>query len=125
MEIELSSREKLLLKYIIEEYIKSITPVGSEILKKNHLNDISSATIRNDLYNLEKKGFIEKTHTSSGRIPSIKGYKYYDENILKPKMDNELKLKLQKVFLQRNLSIESIMNQTTDIINNVLKLPSV
>ncbi len=73
----LSDRQKLILKAIVEEYIESIEPVGSKVLTEKPYLDFSSATIRYDMAKLEELGYLEKTHTSSGRIPSQKGYKYY------------------------------------------------
>ena len=78
----ISSRQKLILKAIIESVIENGDPVGSfELIKKPYLN-MSSATIRGDMANLEELGYLLKTHTSSGRIPSNKGYKYYIDNLI-------------------------------------------
>lgn len=77
----LSDRQKLILKAIIEEYVDSNEPVGSKILTEKPYLDFSSATIRYDMQDLEEKGYLEKTHTSSGRVPSELGYKYYVENL--------------------------------------------
>ncbi len=76
----LTERQEKILKLIIEEYIKTAEPVGSRTLAK--ILDFSSATIRNEMADLEDLGYIEKTHTSSGRVPSDKGYHYYIERIL-------------------------------------------
>lgn len=76
----LTSRQELVLKLIVEEYIKSAEPVGSRTLSK--MLEFSPATIRNEMADLEDLGFLEKTHTSSGRIPSDQGYHYYIEQIL-------------------------------------------
>lgn len=78
----LSSRQKLILKAIIEEYVDSIEPVGSKVLTEKPYLDFSSATIRYDMQFLEENGYLEKTHTSSGRIPSEKGYRFYVENLV-------------------------------------------
>ena len=77
----LSDRQKLILKAIIEEYVDSNEPVGSKILTEKPYLDFSSATIRYDMQDLEEKGYLEKTHTSSGRVPSELGYKFYVENL--------------------------------------------
>lgn len=77
----LSDRQKLILKAIIEEYVDSNEPVGSKVLTEKPYLDFSSATIRYDMQDLEEKGYLEKTHTSSGRVPSELGYKYYVENL--------------------------------------------
>jgi heat-inducible transcriptional repressor len=76
----LSDRQEVVLKLIIEEYIKTAEPVGSRTLSK--ILDFSPATIRNEMADLEDLGYLEKTHTSSGRVPSDKGYHYYIETIL-------------------------------------------
>jgi heat-inducible transcriptional repressor len=74
---DLTNRQKLILKAIIEEYVRTSTAVGSKTLTEVAYLNYSSATIRYDMQELEENGFLEKTHTSSGRIPSLKGYEYY------------------------------------------------
>jgi len=81
----LSSRQKLVLIAIVEEYVKTNDPVGSKALCQRDELAFSSATLRNDMADLEEMGFLEKVHTSSGRIPSEKGYRLYVEEILRTK----------------------------------------
>jgi len=76
----LSERQELVLKLITEVYVKTAEPVGSRTLSK--LVDFSPATLRNEMADLEELGYLEKTHTSSGRIPSDKGYHYYIERLI-------------------------------------------
>ncbi len=78
----LSDRQKLILKAIIEDYVTSNEPVGSKALTEKPYLDFSSATIRYDMQDLEEKGYLEKTHTSSGRIPSQTGYRYYVDHLI-------------------------------------------
>ena len=79
----MKDRQKLVLKTIVEEYIKTNEPVGSKTVNQDpNLAKYSSATLRYEMQDLEENGYLEKTHTSSGRIPSEKGYKYYVENML-------------------------------------------
>lgn len=78
----LSDRQKLILKAIIEEYVTSNEPVGSKALTNKPYLDFSSATIRYDMQHLEENGYLEKTHTSSGRIPSQMGYRYYVDHLI-------------------------------------------
>ena len=82
LDIDLSNRQKLILKAIIEEYVSSGEPVGSKVLTEKPYLEFSSATIRADMAYLEMLGLLEKTHTSSGRIPSAQGYKYYVEHLV-------------------------------------------
>ena len=76
----LTERQEKILKEIVERYIKEPTPVGSKTLSKKL--KCSSATIRNEMMALEEFGYLEKTHTSSGRVPSEKGYRYYVDNLM-------------------------------------------
>lgn len=78
----ITSRQKLILKAIIETYVKDAVPVGSKSLTQMPYLTFSSATLRYDMAVLEELGFLEKTHTSSGRIPSEKGYRYYVEHLV-------------------------------------------
>jgi len=78
----LSNRQKLILKAIIETYVSEGIPVGSKALTDKPYLNFSSATLRYDMAKLEELGFLEKTHTSSGRIPSNLGYRYYVENLV-------------------------------------------
>ena len=73
----LSEREKLVLNAIIDFYLTYGETIGSRTLVKKYNIELSSATIRNVMSDLEDAGFIEKTHSSSGRIPTDLGYKYY------------------------------------------------
>ena len=79
----LDDRKKKVLQAIVEEYINTAEPVSSNALTNNEELKYSSATIRNEMADLEKAGYLEKTHTSSGRIPSEKGYRYYVDELLK------------------------------------------
>lgn len=80
----MDERKKKVLQAIVEEYVNTAEPVSSNLLtQKDELNNYSSATIRNEMADLEKAGYLEKTHTSSGRIPSEKGYRYYVDELLR------------------------------------------
>lgn len=81
-DVVLSNRQKLILKAIIETYVTDGIPVGSKALTDKPYLNFSSATLRYDMAALEELGFLEKTHTSSGRIPSNLGYRYYVENLV-------------------------------------------
>ena len=78
----LDNRKKKVLQAIVEEYINSAEPVSSKAILSGYDLECSSATIRNEMSELEKIGFLDKTHTSSGRIPSSKGYRYYIDELI-------------------------------------------
>lgn len=120
----LSERQRKLLKLIVEEYIKSAAPVGSSGLCEE-LN-CSSATIRNEMAYLEDVGFLEKTHTSSGRVPSEEGYRYYVDNLMKPKeMTDEDVLKLQRIFDNKQLVLSDVITKSMEIISEITNCTSV
>ena len=114
----LSERRKELLKLIVEEYIKTANPVGSSLLC-DKLN-CSSATIRNEMASLEDMGYLEKTHTSSGRVPSEMGYRYYVDNLMEPKkMTGEEVLKLQTIFDNKGLVLSDVITRSMEIISEM------
>ena len=119
------SRSDTILKYIVEYFIKTAQPVGSHtLIEVYHLN-YSSATIRNEMYALEKLGLIEKTHSSSGRVPSANGYKYYCDKLRDKQVDEELRQSLQLVLDQRVKSVEEIIKRSCEILSHMTNLVSV
>ena len=80
--IPLNDRENLILKTTIEDFISSGVPISSQKLYQRYFNSISPATIRNTLAALEKKGLLKHMHTSSGRLPTDSGYRYYVDTLI-------------------------------------------
>lgn len=112
------------MEIIIREYVKNVTPVGSKLIC-NELN-CSSATVRNEMSVLENLGYLEKTHISSGRIPSEHGYRYYVDNLMKPKeMTGEDMLKLQTIFNNNKLEINDCLKKSLEIISELTDYTSV
>ncbi len=79
--MELTQRQEQLLNFLIKEYIGTAEPVSSKALKKVSDLDVCGATIRNDLQELTKQGYIKQPHTSAGRIPTKKAYRHFAEKI--------------------------------------------
>ena len=120
----MEERQNKLLKEIVESYIKTARPVGSNALCEK-LN-CSSATIRNEMAALESLGYIEKNHISSGRIPSEKGYKYYVDNLMKPKeLSGEDILNLQTIFSNKELQLSDAINKCMDMISDITNYTSI
>lgn len=120
----LGERHQNLLKIIVEEYIKTARPVGSKSLCKQR--KCSSATIRNDMMTLEEQGYLEKTHISSGRIPSTLGYRYYVDNLMEPKkISGEDMLKLQTIFSNNNLALNEAITKSLEIVSDITNYTSV
>ncbi|MCI9232991.1 MAG: heat-inducible transcription repressor HrcA [Bacilli bacterium] len=120
----MNDRQTELLKLIIEDYIKTARPVSSKSLCE--IMNCSSATIRNEMATLEDFGYLEKTHTSSGRVPSEKGYRYYVDYIMKPKeMNGEDMLKLQTIFHNQSLALNDAILRSMEIISELTSYTSV
>lgn len=116
----LSDRQLLILQVIIDDFIRSAQPVGSRTLSKKEEISFSSATIRNEMADLEELGFIEKTHTSSGRIPSEKGYRYYVDHILSPQqLDSKDISLIHSIFAERIYELENIVQKSAKILSEL------
>ncbi len=114
----ITNREESLLKLIVEEYINTARPVSSKSLCD--AMKCSSATIRAEMNYLEEIGLLEKTHISSGRIPSEKGYRYYVDNIMQPKeLNGEDMLKLQTVVNNKSLVVNDVILKSMEIISEL------
>ena len=105
----LDERKKKVLQAIVEEYINTAEPVSSNALIAKYDLNCSSATIRNEMAELEKKGLLDKMHTSSGRIPSAKGYRYYVDELLK---DDNISVEEVKYISDK---LETKVNEIEDL----------
>ena len=120
----LNKRQTDLLKIIVEDYIKTARPVSSKSIC-DALN-CSSATIRNEMSYLEENGLLEKTHISSGRIPSEKGYRYYVDHIMEPKkLTGDDMLKLQTIFHNSSLMLDDYINKSMEIVSEMTHLTAI
>lgn len=111
--MELSDRKKKILQAIIDDYIATAEPVGSSYVLNSHDLGISSATVRNEMAALEKMGYLEKPHTSAGRVPSNLGYRVYvnelmNEYRLTLNEINQIKYAMEKKFVEFNKIISNI-----------------
>ncbi len=119
------TRRDEILKLIVEHFIKTAEPVGSKTLQEVYHLDVSSATIRNEMNALEQDGYLEKTHTSSGRVPSEKGYQYYAEHIRETGVDEQAKNALANVLSEKSKSVEEVMKEACEILSHMTNLASV
>lgn len=120
----LNQRQTKLLKIIVEDYIKTARPIGSKAICDEL--KCSSATVRNEMGELETLGLLEKMHTSSGRVPSEKGYRYYVDNIMEPKeLTGEEMLKLQTIFKNNSLVLSDAIERSMEIISELTSYTSV
>ena len=120
----LTNRQNEILTLIVLEYIKLAKPVGSNLIC-DRLN-VSSATVRAEMAALEEYGLLEKTHTSSGRVPSEKGYRYYVDNLMEPKkISGEDMLKLQLIFNNNQLDLSDCLKKSLEIVSEITNYTTV
>ncbi|MDD3207317.1 MAG: heat-inducible transcription repressor HrcA [Erysipelotrichia bacterium] len=119
------NRRDKILKLIVDHFIKTAQPVGSQTLLDEYHLEYSSATIRSEMNALEIDGLLEKTHTSSGRVPSSKGYRYYVDNLREKSLDEEIQHRIQTVLNQKVQSAEEVIKESCEILSHMTNLVSV
>lgn len=112
--MELDERKEKILKAIIQTYLETGEPVGSRTISKYSDLKLSSATIRNEMSDLEEMGYIIQPHTSAGRIPSDKGYRFYVDQIIQEK-DNQVN-EMQELMIKRVDRVELLLKQMAQIL---------
>ncbi len=121
----LTNRQKLILKAIIELYIELGIPIGSKLLTDWPYLDYSSATIRYDMQMLEELGYLEKTHTSSGRVPSKLGYRYYlDKLVTRDSKVNTMFPMIDKIFDKFEHNKQDTVKKAIDLLSEITNYTS-
>ncbi len=117
-----NERKKKILMAIIQEHILTAEPIGSRTLAKKYDLGVSSATIRNEMADLEEMGYLEQPHTSAGRIPSDRGYRYYVDLLLEQKNYNSRRLKTHfKDLSSEKKGIQEIISGMVDMLSSLTK----
>ncbi|MFZ5965583.1 MAG: heat-inducible transcriptional repressor HrcA [Bacillota bacterium] len=123
--MELGDRKLKILQAIIRDFISTAEPVGSRTIAKKYNLGISSATIRNEMADLEELGYLEQPHTSAGRVPSDKGYRLYVDNLMTLKVLEQMQIKqIKESVLNKIGEIERSISQTSKILSQMTKLTS-
>ena len=121
----LDERKATILGALTEEYIRSGEPVSSRaILDCGHLA-CSSATIRNELVVLEREGYIVKPHTSAGRVPTDRGYRYYIDHISPGSLQRSSHSRIEHFFTSMHIEFNRMLKQTSELLSDVARYPSV
>lgn len=123
--MKITERKCNILKIIVEEFIETAQPVGSKTLIDKFNLPFSSATIRNEMQELEENGYLEKPHTSAGRIPSSKGYRFYVEHLRSHSQRNDLSTRFESMFNNRTVEIQEIIKQTSQLLSQMTNLTSI
>lgn len=118
----LDERKQRILQAVIQDYISSAEPVGSRTLARKYDLGVSPATIRNEMADLEMLGYLEHIHTSSGRIPSSKGYRLYVDSLLpvQPMTDAE-KVMIDKWYKAKVQQLDQVFQETAKIISKLTR----
>ena len=120
--MDLDERKKIILQAVIKNYLETGEPVGSRTISKYTDLNLSSATIRNEMADLEELGYIFQPHTSAGRIPTDKGYRIYVDDMLSSKNDELLRKNRQLEEKEESLrTMQESMDKRVDRIEEVLK----
>ena len=118
----LDDRKKRILQAVVQDYISSAEPVGSRTLARKYDLGVSSATIRNEMADLEMLGYLEHIHTSSGRIPSSKGYRLYVDSLLPVQpMSEEEKAVINKWYQNKVQQVDQVFQETAKIISRLTR----
>ena len=118
----LDERKQKILQAIIKDYISTAEPVGSRTIARRYDLGVSPATIRNEMADLEMLGYLEQLHTSSGRIPSSKGYRFYVDGLLpRQEMSDKEKALINSWYHAKVKRVEEVFQETAKIISRVTK----
>ena len=116
----LTERQLQILQVIVDDFVMSAQPVGSRQLSKKEGITYSAATIRNEMADLEELGFLEKTHTSSGRVPSEKGYRFYVDHLLKPQVITPGEVEqIHSLFEKQIFETEQLIKESANILSEL------
>ena len=126
MDMKMSERKKKILRALATENIKTAEPVSSQQLANRYFSDLSSATIRNELAAMEEQGIISKTHTSSGRVPTMLGFQLFIDEILPYVRPTAQELnQMRKRVESRVGEMENIVSKAAEALSDACDLPSV
>ncbi len=124
--IDYQLRKERVLGIVVNEYVKTITPVSSSLIVQEYLPDLSSATIRNILAELEAEGYLTHPHVSAGRIPTQEGYRYYVDNLMAEiKLLEEEKARIRQEYEREVKDLEHLLEKTSEVLSDVTQYTSI
>ena len=113
----LDDRKKRVLRAIVDDYIATAEPVGSRTIARKYRLGVSPATIRNEMADLEELGYLEQPHTSAGRIPSDKGYRFYVDRLMLPaRLTEEDVSRIRRIYEEKAREIQTLIHQTARVL---------
>lgn len=122
----LDERKFEILRAIVSDYIETAEPVGSRTIAKKYSLGVSSATIRNEMSDLEDMGLIGRWHTSSGRVPSEKGYRFYVDSMMQSRaLTSDESMFLQKMLIENISQTEYMLKETAKALSHLTNYPAI
>ncbi|HET7587450.1 MAG TPA: heat-inducible transcriptional repressor HrcA [Gammaproteobacteria bacterium] len=123
----LNERAQHLLRALVERYIRDGQPVGSRMLSRESGMDISPATVRNVMADLEEMGFVNSPHTSAGRVPTVKGYRFFVDTLLEvqPLAEREIETLRDKLMLTSEDSPQVLLASTSNLLSAITRMAGV
>ena len=119
--MSLSDRRARILAFIVDDYVESAQPIGSQALVERHGLGLSSATVRNEMAALEDDGFITHPHTSAGRVPSNRGYRYYVSSLMPERaLTRQEQIAILHQFHQSARDMEEWVGLSASVLANAL-----
>ncbi|GGK18386.1 heat-inducible transcription repressor HrcA [Caldalkalibacillus thermarum] len=116
----LTERQKLILRLVVDDYVRSAEPVGSRTIAKREGINFSPATVRNEMADLEEMGYLTQPHTSAGRIPSHKGYRFYVDHLMEPEqLSVDVIQKIRRLYTERFMEFEQVIQQTASVLSKL------
>jgi heat-inducible transcriptional repressor len=113
----LDERKTAILSAVVQEYIATAQPVGSSHIAGHHAINVSSATVRNEMAHLESEGYLVQPHTSAGRIPTDKGYRYFVDHLTAPgRLDAAMTRQVGEFFSAAHGRLEELLHQTSNLL---------
>lgn len=124
--MDMSERKLKILQAIIMNYLETAEPVGSRTISRRFMMNLSSATIRNEMSDLEDMGLIEQPHTSAGRIPSVKGYRLYVDSLMDRQLSEGANLNaLLDLLKDKSLELDTLLREIGDVMATLTKYTTV
>ncbi|HEY8909866.1 MAG TPA: heat-inducible transcriptional repressor HrcA [Desulfosporosinus sp.] len=124
--MQMDERKRKILRAIVQDYIATAEPIGSRTIARKFDLGVSPATIRNEMADLEDMGFIEQPHTSSGRVPSDAGYRYFVDCLLDPQsISDEEKELIERESSKRIHEIQEVISHTSRLLSELTNLTSI
>lgn len=121
----LDERKASILRAVVEEYIQTAQPVGSSYVATAPGVSVSSATVRNEMAALEADGYLDQPHTSAGRVPTEKGYRYFVDALTRPSLDRTSAQQVREFFDDAHAGIEQMLADTTRLLTGLTNYAAV